>query len=128
MAWDLPTPPRCSPEDVCRAVAAHAATPGPDEWITGGLVGSPATEKLAAVGMPAPCLPHACSTHGPEAGDASTRTALDAIAVVRERHGSRPAFPTAHTEYVAPPPLPARPPSRTQRHMTDARGMHRTRQ
>ncbi|WP_344324617.1 amidohydrolase, partial [Kitasatospora putterlickiae] len=51
VAWDLPIPPHYSPEEICRAVAAHAATLGPDEWITGGLVGSPTMERLATVEM-----------------------------------------------------------------------------
>ncbi|WP_406632590.1 amidohydrolase [Amycolatopsis sp. WGS_07] len=36
------------------------------------------------------------------AGDASTRMALDAIAVMRERHGPAPRFHIAHNLFVAP--------------------------
>ncbi|MFE4972916.1 amidohydrolase [Kitasatospora sp. NPDC056651] len=92
------------------------------------LDGVPMTRTAA---MLDPYLPHGCSDHGSDsgeclydldelveeletavsagrgvkihaAGDASTRMALDAIAVIRERHGSRPMFHLAHTEYVTP--------------------------
>jgi predicted amidohydrolase YtcJ len=51
VAWDLSISPHSSPQEVCQTVAAHAATLGPDEWISGGLVGSPTMEKLATVEM-----------------------------------------------------------------------------
>ncbi|MFF1946001.1 amidohydrolase [Rhodococcus qingshengii] len=90
------------------------------------LDGVPVTRTAA---MLDPYLPHECSTHGQTsgecqydldelldeleeavsagrgvkihaAGDASTRMALDAIAVMRRRHGSRPIFHIAHTGYI----------------------------
>ncbi|GAA3184772.1 MULTISPECIES: amidohydrolase [Streptomyces] len=92
------------------------------------LDGVPMTRTAA---MLDPYLPHGCSSHGPSsgeclydldglvdeleeavragrgvkihaAGDASTRLALDAIAVIRRRHGSGPVFHIAHPLFVDP--------------------------
>ncbi|MFC0598174.1 amidohydrolase [Streptomyces palmae] len=96
------------------------------------LDGVPMTRTAA---MLDPYLPHGCSAHGPSsgeclydldglvaeletavragrgvkihaAGDASMRMALDAIAVMRRRHGSRPVFHLAHPLFIAPADVP----------------------
>lgn len=50
MAWELTMPPSATLEEILTAVEAHARTLAADEWIVGGIVGSPVLDQLASGG------------------------------------------------------------------------------